>query len=374
MRFIYFFIAVLSLGLIACTSDDVDTSVATSVSVDRTALTLVIGESETLIATVFPETALNRNVTGRSDDTEIATVDNNGQVTAVSTGATNIVARSVDGNHIATSRVTVRATPVPPVRVTGVEINRGNSFLIVDVAARGGAVIRAITITPANATNQNVTWTSDDPEIVRINPANNQIIAVSLGTTRVTVTTEDGGFSHSTNITVVDGAFIGGAIWARYNVGEPGTFAENQEDAGMLFQWNRRQGWVATGSVTGWNSSVPTGAEWRTLNSPCPTGWRLPTSAELTALGNTTGTWTTENGVHGRRFTAAGGHNLFLPAAGLRSGSNGELRDAGTLGLYWSSVQASNELARGLRFNDSGVLPLVGNRADGHSVRCVANN
>ena len=372
MRFIYFFIAVLSIGLIACSSDDIDPAVATGVAVNRTAFTLVIGEYEELSASVFPETALNRNVTWRSDDTEIATVDNNGRVTAVSTGATNIVVRSVDGGHIVTSRVTVRATPVPPVRVTGVEIARASSpsFLIVDIATRGGAVTRAITITPANATNQNVTWTSDNPDVVRIN--NNQKVAVSLGTARVTVTTEDGGFSHSTNITVVDGAFIGNAIWARYNVGAPGTFVDNQEDAGMLFQWNRRYGWAATGTVTGWNSSTPTGTEWRPVNSPCPAGWRLPTNAELNALG--VGAWATENGVSGRRFSAAGGHTIFLPAAGYRSAENGALSNAGTHGFYWSGTQLSETLARGVGFDSSNTLLRSGTRAQGFSVRCVANN
>ena len=50
---------------------------------------------------------------------------------------------------------------------------------------------------------------------------------------------------------------------------------------------------------------------------------------------NTTVTWTTQNGVSGRLFTAANGNSLFLPAAGCRDGSS--LYDAGGYGHYWSS-------------------------------------
>ena len=365
MRFIYFFIAVLSVGLIACSSDDIDPAVAAGVAVNRTAFTLVIGEYEVLSASVFPETALNRNVTWRSDDTEIATVDNNGRVTAVSTGATNIVVRSVDGNHIATSRVTVRATPVPPVAVTGVNLNRSTAFIIVGAANQGGRVALTATVLPNTATNSRVTWESSNPAVAVVNNIG-QVDARGLGYTIITVTTEDGNRTATARVTVVDGAFIGGAIWARYNVG-----AVNEEDAGMLFQWNRRQGWAATGTVTGWDSSTPTGTEWRPVNSPCPAGWRLPTNAELNALG--IGTWTTENGVTGRRFSAAGGNTIFLPAAGYRS-TNGTLSSAGTHGFYWSSTQLAETYARGLGFDSSHTLSRVGNRAQGFSVRCVAAN
>ncbi|MBQ6305001.1 MAG: hypothetical protein IJK78_00390, partial [Bacteroidales bacterium] len=65
-------------------------------------------------------------------------------------------------------------------------------------------------------------------------------------------------------------------------------------------------------------------------------GWRMPTQAEFQELlDNTTVTWTTQNGVNGRLFTASNGNSLFLPAAGFRYGS--DLDDAGSYGYYWSS-------------------------------------
>ena len=64
--------------------------------------------------------------------------------------------------------------------------------------------------------------------------------------------------------------------------------------------------------------------------------WRMPTKEEFQELyNNTTVSWTQQNGVNGRLFTASNGNSLFLPAAGYRSGSN--LYVAGSYGSYWSS-------------------------------------
>ena len=64
--------------------------------------------------------------------------------------------------------------------------------------------------------------------------------------------------------------------------------------------------------------------------------WRMPTLEEWQELyNNTTVTWTTQNGVSGKLFTASNGNSLFLPAAGFRDDSS--LYSAGSDGYYWSS-------------------------------------
>ena len=67
--------------------------------------------------------------------------------------------------------------------------------------------------------------------------------------------------------------------------------------------------------------------------------WRMPTKEEWQELlDNTTHTWTTQNGVNGRRFTASNGNSLFLPAAGFSGGGGlSYLSYVGNTGLYWSS-------------------------------------
>jgi uncharacterized protein (TIGR02145 family) len=65
-------------------------------------------------------------------------------------------------------------------------------------------------------------------------------------------------------------------------------------------------------------------------------GARIPTKDEWQELlDNITAEWTTQNGVAGRKFTAANGNSIFLPAAGFLSDS--ELYYAGSFGGYWSS-------------------------------------
>ena len=62
-------------------------------------------------------------------------------------------------------------------------------------------------------------------------------------------------------------------------------------------------------------------------------GWRMPTKGEFQELyNNTTVSWTTQNGVNGRLFTADNGNSLFLPAAGYCGSSP---INAGTYGYYW---------------------------------------
>ena len=71
-----------------------------SVSLDNDALELTEGNTATLTATVVPEKATDKTVTWRSDNTDVATVDENGLVTAVAEGTANITARAGGGSPL----------------------------------------------------------------------------------------------------------------------------------------------------------------------------------------------------------------------------------------------------------------------------------
>lgn len=81
----------------------------TSVSLDKTSATLKEGASLTLKATVSPSNAANKNVTWKSDNTNIATVDVNGKVTAVSSGTATITVTTVVGGKTAKCTIVVEA-------------------------------------------------------------------------------------------------------------------------------------------------------------------------------------------------------------------------------------------------------------------------
>jgi uncharacterized protein YjdB len=82
----------------------------TSVSLDREALYLLVGEYETLIANLYPEYADVTTVIWSSSDTSVATVDRNGIVTAVAPGTATITVTTLDGRHTADTTVYVAST------------------------------------------------------------------------------------------------------------------------------------------------------------------------------------------------------------------------------------------------------------------------
>ena len=103
--------------------------------------------------------------------------------------------------------------------------------------------------------------------------------------------------------------------------------------------------------------------------------WRMPTQEEFQELyNNTTVTWTQQNGVNGKLFTASNGNSLFLPAAGRRWG--GELYDAGGYGYYWSSSLDTSYTGDAWHFYFYSRMTYVRDdtRFYGQSVRAVREN
>ena len=93
--------------------NSVDPSEVSSVTLDKSNLSLQIGESTVLNATVIPSTAKLKTVTWSSSNPSVATVDGNGRINAVALGKTNIIATTKDGGFTATCEITVIPTPSP---------------------------------------------------------------------------------------------------------------------------------------------------------------------------------------------------------------------------------------------------------------------
>lgn len=184
---------------------------------------------------------------------------------------------------------------------------------------------------------------------------------------------------------VPDYVIINGIKWATKNVDAPGTFASSPEASGSLFQWNSSAAKAAASGYqywwnTTWNggfASPSSSDTWEKVNDPSPAGYHVPTSAQIQSLLNTTyvtNTWTTQNGVNGRKFTdIANGNSIFLPASGYRSGYlDGEFLSAGSNGVYWCNDGNGSKNASNLDFNSSNAYWYFRLRANGQSVRPVA--
>ena len=171
------------------------------------------------------------------------------------------------------------------------------------------------------------------------------------------------------------GVTINGVTWATRNVDAPGKFANNPQDAGMFYQWNRKKGWPVTGTVTGWPTTPASGTTWATANDPCPTGWRVPTKSELAALVAAGTTFGTYNGVNGL-YAGSAPDRIFLPLPGERSPASGAIDGIGKAGIYWSSTQFNDGCAGALEFYLPGSSVRIYddlNKLCGFSIRCVKN-
>ncbi|KHD38501.1 hypothetical protein NL50_03050 [Clostridium acetobutylicum] len=89
-----------------------------SVSLSKTTDSLNVGDTDTLTANILPTNATKKDVTWKSSNNSVATVDNTGKVTAISAGTANITATSVDGNQTGSCSVTVKSTQTDGISVS----------------------------------------------------------------------------------------------------------------------------------------------------------------------------------------------------------------------------------------------------------------
>ena len=161
----------LSIGFGSCNKPE-PTPPPVSVSgvaLDKASISIKVGDTETLTATVSPKNAANKKVTWKSSDSAIATVDANGKVTGVKAGEATITVTTDDGGKTATCKVTVSDKEV---KVTGVKLNKTATSIFV-----GDSETLTATITPENATNQKVTWKSSDAAVASVD-ANGKVTGV----------------------------------------------------------------------------------------------------------------------------------------------------------------------------------------------------
>jgi uncharacterized protein YjdB len=109
MKTVKFMTMMFAIAIVIASCKDSDDAVAVSgVTVEPTSLSLVTGETSTLVATVSPDDANDKTVTWSSDNEEVATVGaSTGVVTAVSAGTATITVTTTDGAKTDVCEVTV---------------------------------------------------------------------------------------------------------------------------------------------------------------------------------------------------------------------------------------------------------------------------
>ncbi len=160
-----------------------------SISLNHTEAIINKAETLQLEATILPYIVYDESVRWSSENTEIATVDSSGLVTAHNKGTTNILVTSVEGGKMATCQITVIS------KVIGIALDTN----IVTLAPKTTINLTA-TVLPLDADNQNFSWSSSNTEVAIV--SNGRVLSLNAGQAVIRVTTEDGGFTDSCIVNV----------------------------------------------------------------------------------------------------------------------------------------------------------------------------
>jgi len=136
-----------------------------------------------LKATVSPDNATNNNVTWKSSNRNIATVDSKGKVKALKVGNAIITATSVDGSNIS-AQCKIKVAQ----RVTKIKLNKG----IINLSKKGKTCTVKATVYPNNAYNKYVNWTANNKKVATVDKNGKIKATTNKGTTYVNAIAKDG--------------------------------------------------------------------------------------------------------------------------------------------------------------------------------------
>lgn len=164
------------------TLPDTDLTKAQKITLDKSNLELYVGQSLQLSAVVTPESAINKAIEWSSNNHEVVTVDQYGNVSAVAQGTATITATATDGSgvsatcHVTVSPVLVESLTLSPDSWSGIE---GDTFQI------------TATLMPDNATNKTIEWTTSDAAVATVDSAG-VVSVLKAGSCVITASTVDG--------------------------------------------------------------------------------------------------------------------------------------------------------------------------------------
>jgi len=165
------------------------TQPVTRVAMPSSSMKLERGSTLRLEPRIYPDNATIRTLTFASSDESVARVDENGLVTALRAGRVNIVATAASGR-----KATLRLTVTQP--VTGIAVTGGDIVINKGASQRLGAVI-----TPDDATDRKIRWSSSDASVLRVS-SSGTITGRAPGSAVVTATSSNG-LTSACTVTVV---------------------------------------------------------------------------------------------------------------------------------------------------------------------------
>lgn len=293
-----------------------------AITLNKTELRLIVGESEGLVATVGPDSAADKTVTWKSSEESVATVDSDGVVKAVSKGTTTIKATANDGSGVYAECSVKVLSPCP----TGaVDLGLSVYWATCNLCESGF-------VSSPEDCGDYYAWGETEPYYT-----SESIYSWKAGS--------EAGYS-----------------WATYK------WCNGSNDSFSKYNSSSSRGTVDNKTILDPEDDV--------AHVKLGGSWRMPTDKECSELlTNCSWKWVANynnTGMSGRLVTGPNGNSIFLPAAGYRQGAY--LHHVGYCGTYWSSSLYADEptLARRIYLDSDYTRVDIDIRCYGFAVRPVA--
>ena len=164
-----------------------------SITLNRNEATIKVGETTTLKANVLPVDADDKTIVWSSENSDIASVTNDGVVTGHKAGTTKIIV-TTNANGLKDECILTVLQPT-----TGITLDRQN----ISFANIGENVQLTANVLPEDASNKNVSWASSDTKVAIV--SNGNVICTGYGTAVISAITEDGGYMATCVINATSG-------------------------------------------------------------------------------------------------------------------------------------------------------------------------
>lgn len=172
----------------------------TGITLDKTYLEMNVNDKVQLVANVLPTDSGNKKVIWSSSNTNVLTVNQNGLITGINSGNANVTARTEEGGFTASASVKVIKPIIINPKINVVSINFIEKNIKLDVDSTKKLEYR---ILPTDATNQGVSFSSSNEEIVIVD-SNGNIKPKKVGVVTVSVKTLDGNHTSDCLVTVTN--------------------------------------------------------------------------------------------------------------------------------------------------------------------------
>ena len=187
------FVILFALSAANCAKISYNPTEVSGISLNRSEITMEVSNTFQLEAYNEPSKVSNKNVSWTvSSGSTIVSVSSTGLIRALKTGSAKVTATEKEKGYTATCNITVSKKIIP---VTSVSLSESATTI-----KQGRATILTATVSPFNASNKTVNWTSSNTNVATV--SNGTITGVSAGSATITATTADGGYTSSCVVTV----------------------------------------------------------------------------------------------------------------------------------------------------------------------------